>query len=415
MIINPDNTHFISGSQPTDNFTLTQVETPLTSGGTLGTAVSRDITFTINTSAGVTNNFILSTIDPAVRYSVDPSTQAAATINASTGQVVMTGGGLCNFIATKRRFGSKSYSRTMASSAATAYVGVTSYATTSLIKYLHDQMVALCTYVSANKSGSNAANQYMSDIAPSSATLMQKLIGVTGWDSFDPYTVGTNIVSGNEPNSGAIFLSPYHYIAAFGKTHQTPQIDLGRTGTNEFPNEIWLGGDIRVGHIIPGSLGGNTPAPLANVATLLPTNLSSYLPAHSEAMPYSGFPAWCRFTNPTGQNYWIRPVQCNAVFQSGFGGSTFITAPIDTALQPFSLLPAWPASPVQSGDSGSKIFVGIKGTPVLVGHVYGYGGYTDFYDAAQLQTAMNTLSTAYSSPPQTIQTINLATAGFATV
>ena len=241
---------------------------------------------------------------------------------------------------------------------------------------------------------------------------MTKLAGITGFTAFDPVY---------QSSLATTWLSPYHYITGIGAFHNAG-VNKGNSaygGDGTYPNEIWLGTDTRVGHIIYPA----TPTPTNQVSTLLPSTYYSHLPAHGEPFPMSGFPCWAHLyhtyladesTNPLSQR-WIQPVQ--------FNGAN-ILPPIDASLLPYCktyLAYGYPLPQIISGgDSGSRLFAGINGTPVLLGTVYGksyggqYMGYTDSYGDlfAQIQTAMNNLTTLYGSSygevNQTIKTVDLS-------
>jgi hypothetical protein len=330
---------------------------PIIVGGVSDTLTVADITFNRVQGAGVKSNFSIIPSKEGVQFS--NNTPAVCSID-SFGGVNWVSDGVASIAANLPGVGTRTISKTISNSVTTAYTGVNAYAAGSLIKHLYDQQTALLTAVNALPSnpGSNAINQQYLNGVPS-ATLMTGLVGINGYRPFDVTTVAKNTGSA----STQAWISPHHWISGIGAAHGVGSV-YGQT--------VLVGGDCVIGY---------SAAPYVGTLTkFLPPTWRSYLPRHSEAYPISGVPCWARLTNTyNGSNYWIEPVVARSeVVSSGMGSAVAqITYPREALSTAFCK--TYNGVICTGGDSGSPVFCGINGTPVLLGRVYGYGGAIDWY------------------------------------
>ena len=355
MNIVPDNTHFITGTSPAQDFTLNVVQNPSYTGGSGGTLVDADITFITTANATISNNFFITPTN--VNVVITNDTPSVISLDTQGNATLLTNG-LAQVSGILSGVGRRQFQQTMVNGAGTVATGISSYATGSLIKHLNDQMTALLTYI--NKvGGSNNANQQYTNYVAQTSTLMTGLVGVSGFTAFDATVVANNNIS----QQAQAWISPHHWISGIGAAH-------GAGATNG--QTCLVGNDVVIGY---------SATPYAGtLARFLPTTWKSYLPFHASNFPTSGVPCWAKMTNTydagtSGQ--WIEPVMAECVVSAGDPTGANIKAPVNTLFKPFCRITSGVIG--TSGDSGSPVFCAINGTPVLMGRVCRYGGIIDWY------------------------------------
>jgi hypothetical protein len=390
MIINPDNVHFISGTPAGKNILMNIVQNPNVVGGSGGTYSDKDIVYTVAAGAIIANNFKANTTQIGVTLTNNSPSVISL---AADGSATLLTPGTADITASLPSVGSQNYQQIMASLSSSAVIGISSYDTGSLIKYLYDQMHSLLTAVNAlgSNPGSNAINQQYTSYAAQTATLLTGLT-VSGWTPFD-----ATIVANNNTNQQAqAWISPHHWISGIGAYHGQNPV----SGTTCF-----VGRDVVIGY---------SATPYAGtLASFLPVTWAKYLPPHTTNYPLSGMPCFCKLSNTyNGSGNWIEPVSATGLGFNTFSG--LVNPPVDALEAPFCKTDPTYKVIGTSGDSGSPVFCGINGTPVLLGRIFGYGGAIDWYGdmltapttKMSNNTTSNTFQNDITSAMNTLATLN---------
>lgn len=255
-----------------------------------------------------------------------------------------------------------------------------------LTAYLRAQQLAAC----AGKSpGAAAQRTYVNgDGSGGFNTGMFLKQNASGFDSFD---VDAFLVESPASCAGRVYISAHHYLNPCGNIHA---------------------GGVLVDTDTVKQIGSDTelmydPTPYTGtIVKLLPEYADFYLEADQQ------IPCFARMKNTTlgaGELWWTQPVNAFAVGPDGTGVSTYQFTPEHPLYE-------WQQQYTDyflsiGGDSGSPVFCGIYGEPVLISFVAvgSYVGFDRFHRLlTQITIKMRELAAFYSDPdaatyaPQTV-------------
>lgn len=196
-----------------------------------------------------------------------------------------------------------------------------------------------------------------------------------GFTNFDTDAV----LGGAGTCSSKVFISPHHYLLGCGAAHSytdTADVKL-------------LGADFRIGYQVSEYTG--------TIVKLLPDNWHYYT-NNSVRLP-----AFARMHNTyigadsatDAERQWVMPV----LAFNGVGTDAY--APTDSLFAWAKTNPADPYKMVSGGDSGSPIFCGLFGAPVILSFIQGASAVGQVHIAGLYWTIvslMNSLATTYSDP-----------------
>jgi hypothetical protein len=205
---------------------------------------------------------------------------------------------------------------------------------------------------------------------------------------FTPFDVDS-CLGGAGTCSARVFLSPHHFLMGCGAVHET-----GETASIKY-----VGLDFRLGYQVEAHTG--------TIVKLLPANWAMYTNDSAR------LPCYARMHNTyigangeiDAERQWVMPV---LAFNT-LGSSIYL--PDDPLFNWVKPIPSDPYKMASGGDSGSPIFCGFFGEPVILSFISG-GTFLGIQHASTLYweivSVMNSLATAFSDPlagsyrPQTV-------------
>lgn len=378
----------IRGYTPLEDFSTNTVQVPTVVGGSAGTQVVNEVTYTTQTGAGSVNLFRLdvseSNFKPGKSFaSVTPS---VCTVDSS-GNVSHVADGLCK-INVITPVGTRQFSQQLTTTGnTTVRTGVQSLAAGSLLKYLTDQRNALLAattpgaarqraYVNADGTGGlNPDNLLLrTDVAGWTSTPFSQILGARY------LTAKHEIVTAHARGVGP-YSKYWTNLDGSNVMAWSPQANVLQNGVAITPTTYGkvIGQDTAIVYYPAGNATTLTKLP--------PENLNRYLTVTGDYLV--DVPVWYRRYNSSvaGESRWVQ--------SASLYGLSNIRVPTDAAAKTFCDF----GSTIQftGGDSGTGMFLCINGEAILAYSLSFASGVGQSYATLlpTINTTMNQLSAQY--------------------
>lgn len=388
----------LSGFSAKEDFSVSVVQTPTSSGGSSGPAATftKDVRYTEDSGAGSTNLFRLDVAESIVApgKSFVSKTPSICTVDAN-GQVAYVSNGLCQ-IDVVTPVGRRRFEQSLWNTVATVKTGVSELAAGSLIGYLTDQRNALLAQVQAEITAgtitrATAQRSYVNGDGSGgfNPSNMLKRADIAGWTAcnYDKLRNWRYLTPKHSIHTAHVIgVGPYstYYTMPDGSPvlQWTPTTQLLQGGSLVYRNDYGKVIDVDTAIVYQPS------ANVANLTKLPPANLSAYLPTCGDHLV--DVPVWASRWNTyiAGEQGWVQ-----AVSVMGLGG---MRVPSDPTSQLFCQ-PYNGTNLGTGGDSGSAVFANINGEPMLLYSMSFTGGFGWCYASgnALINSTMNYLSGLY--------------------
>lgn len=378
----------IRGYTPLEDFSTNTVQVPTVVGGSAGTQVVNEVTYTTQIGAGSVNLFRLDVSESSLKpgKSFESVTPSVCTVDSS-GNVSHVADGLCK-INVVTPVGTRQFSQQLTTTGSTTVrTGVQSIAAGSLLKYLTDQRNALLAattpgaarqraYVNADGTGGlNPDNLLLrTDVAGWTSTPFSQILGARY------LTAKHEIVTAHARGVGP-YSKYWTNLDGSNVMAWSPQVNVIQDGVQITPTTYGkvIGQDTAIVYYPAGNATTLTKLP--------PENLNRYLTVTGDYLV--DVPVWYRRYNSSvaGESRWVQSASLN-----GLGS---LRVPTNTTAKTFCDFSS--AIQFTGGDSGTPVFACVNGEAMLMYSVSfaNGGGWCYGSNLALINTTLNQLSAAY--------------------
>lgn len=342
----------------TDDYSVTtRIVIRSLSGTGTGTLLSKDITYSTNSTASVITEYAIDVLtslnNPQITFT--SLTPAVCSVN-TLGQTTHIADGQCT-VKLLGKTGERQVSGTVSAGVGTAITGIMSYTAGSLRKYLYDQQIAALSGVTAGATAQRAFVDGLTGAYNTSNFIRQARTGYTP----PPLDLLDELLQ-----TSKIYITPHYYLSDGG------HLEANGVGTR------WVRGNTLLRYQAAPWTGA--------LAKILPSNFATYLPSLNTSQFGFAVPIWGRlrrvYDNDATDGYWVQPMSWS---------DSYLAFPVGDVRRSYQKLQATSPPMINGGDSGSPMWMVINGTLVFVGHVayLGLMGYVSTYTSFLNSSATN--------------------------